>query len=377
VEKILKLEPSDDSLYSMKAELWILTIKDAYSSLNSALDQDISKVSDPAGYKELVLQMFNGAGLQLEIPFVPDYTTPDEINLVGNTAANLYGKVWMADQKTPVRGVFAAQGPWRYYAESDANFALYKMRQDGQERQLVCEDSVTGLNVMGDWIYFCNITDNYAPYKVRTDGTMKTKLAEDSCSYLCAAGDWVYFSTAGNEGAVYKMRLDGSGRELVANGAKDITVQGDWLYLPSRDERSLTRVRLDGSEQQTLIQGQWNLLAYVYNDCLYYLSDNNGMAIMKNSFDGSDPVEVWKCDGKLSFYTLVENRLIVSMRSRESTEILLALDLDSLEQILKLDNVASESICTDGGNNVYFSDAFDQNAWYKINWETGAILKLE
>jgi hypothetical protein len=377
VEKILVLEPADDSMYAMKAELWILTLTEAYRALNNVFAEDLTKVSDPAAYRAQVIRQFNEAGLLLEIPFLPDSTVPEEINTIGNTAANLYGIIWVPSLSRVLYGVFARQGNWLYYAEPGDNYALYKMRLDGQDKQLVCADSACNINVMGDWIYFSNFSDDYAPYKVRTDGSMKMKLADNRTDFLCTAGDWVFFCAADSNGTVYKIRTDGTGRELVADGAKNITIQGDWLYLPSRDELSLTRLRLDGSEQQTLIEGRWNLLASLYDDWLYYLADNQGMAIMKKSLDGGEPVEVWKYDGKVYSFIVSGDRLIVSARSLENTEVLLAFDLITLEQVLRINDVGIESLCIDSDGNIYFNDAFKDRDWYTIDWETGAAVKLE
>lgn len=371
-EKILELDPSDEGMYVTKAELWIAVIKDAHDSLNSLLKQDLGKVTDPTGYRDQVTRMYEAAGLQLSFPFVPDYSSIEEINTVGNTSVNLRGIMWT--DKAALGGLFAPQGKWIYYSNYSNNFALYKMSLDGEQKQPVCADAACNINVVGDWVYFTNLSDDNALYKIRTDGSMKTRLSEDGCESLCVSGDWVYYVSA-NDGIIYRVRTDGSERMQFSKPGQSLFIDAEWLYFTSRDGRDLTRVRLDGSNQERLINGQWNQWTQVYDGWLYYLTDIKGMVIMRTRLDSSERSEVWRYPGKINFFTVAGDRMIVSVRGH--IESVMAFDLTTMKQVLQLDNTSTEAICTAGETHVYFSAALDNNAWYRINWETGAAERVE
>jgi tetratricopeptide (TPR) repeat protein len=211
VDRLLELDPADDAAYAMKTELLILTLKDAYEALNDALAEDVGKVSDPAGYRALVRQLYDEAGLELGVPFAPDSTSGDEINTVGASAGNLSACCFIGqDFSAWQSGVLTWQGEWVYFSEYAENFALYKMRLDGSDRQLVCAAGAASLNVVGDWIYFSNVGDNNKLYKVRTDGSLLTKLADDRCDSLCVLGDRIYYINADDGDTIYQIGTDGS-----------------------------------------------------------------------------------------------------------------------------------------------------------------------
>ncbi len=370
-DKLLELDPSDESAYAAKAELCILTIKNGYDALNSLLAEAVGKVSDPTGYKEQIRQMYDGAGLELVIPFVSDYTSPDEVNTVGTSAGNLSCCVIEPDFSSLQYGVFATQGEWIYFSEHNEAYALYKMRLDSRERQLVCADGAANLNIIGDWIYFSNVGDNNTLYKIRTDGSMKTKLADDRCDSLCVSGDWIFYLNADDGDTVYRIRTDGSEREPFFKQAGTLFIDGDWLYFTAPDEGSVMRIRLDGTDDQLLLEGQWYTLICIHNGWLYYRTDVNGLIIMRMSPDGStEPEEVWRYDAKINFFTFTNDRMIVSVRSLSNVESILVLDLDTMEQLLKID-AATDCICTAGGDDVFFVDASDFS-WYKLMWDSGA-----
>lgn len=374
-EKILELDPANEEVYTLKAQLWILTIQDAYDSLNAMLEQDIGKVSDPASYRESVTQMYEQAQLQLTMPFTSDYVSPDEINTVGNTGGNLNGGWTNDNYSVSWDSVLAAQGDWVYYAEYGENFALYKMRNNGQARQLICTDSVCGLNVIGDWIYYRNISDGDSLYKIRTDGSMKTKLSEDACQKICVSGDWIYYTSANEGYTIYKIRTDGSERTQLNAQANSMFIDGDWLYYSTTDNyMNLNRMSLDGSETQSVLKDQWNINAQICDGWLYYLTDIKGMVLMKARPDGSEQTEIWRFAGKIGYFTIAENKLFVSVRNDESRlETIYAFDLDTMEQVLQLEDKASGAICTDAQGEVILSSSFDNNAWYRINWDGKAI----
>ncbi len=374
-DRLLELDPADDAAYATKTELLILALKDAYDALNGALAEDIGKVSDPAGYRARVRQLYDEAGLELVVPFIPDYTSGDEINSVGATAGNLSACCFIGqDFSTRQSGVLAWQGDWVYFSEYGENFALYKMRLDGSDRQLVCADGAASLNVVGDWIYFSNVGDNNRLYKVRTDGSLLTKLADDRCGSLCVSGDRIYYINADDGDTIYRIGTDGSERAPFFKQASTLFIDGDWLYFSSPDEKNLMRIRLDGTDDQLLLGDVWNVHIRIQDGWLYYMTDSNGLTIMRMPPDASEKAEeVWRYDAKINFFTFAGGRLIVAVRDPSDTETVLVFDPDTMEQLMRVD-IVTDAVGT-AGDNVYFMNAADDMSWHKLNWVTGTAEK--
>ena len=64
----------------------------------------------------------------------------------------------------------------------------------------------------------------------------------------------------------------------------------------------------------------------------------------------------------------MKNRLIVSTRSSEKVESIVAYDLDTMEQVLCLTDASSDALCTDASENLFFPNTSDNSAWYTIDW---------
>jgi len=376
-EKLTGLDPSDDDAYIKKAELRILLLKEGNNSLNGMIEEDLGMVSDQAGYKEQVSELYEEAGLELKIPFVPDYVSEDEINKTGSSCGNLTGTVWKPDFSASWNGVFACQGDWVYYSDYGENFTLYKVRAGGEGKQKLCEDGASNLNVIGDWIYFVNLSDDSAPYKIRTDGSGKQRLAEDGASYLCVYGDMIYYASANEGGTVYRMQTDGSGREPMGFAAVTLFIDDGWLYFSTGDEKTMERVSLDGSGREVLLSGEWHGIFCPYGDWFYYLTlDSKGFAIMKMKPDGSEKSKLWRYGAKVNSFAFSAGRLLVAVRSPEDVSGILAFNLDTMEKILELDNVVTQGIFADGTDNVFFMDASENYALYRIDFERAAAEKL-
>lgn len=374
--KILKLDPSDQGAYNMKAELYILMMKDANDALISMIEQDIGKVSDQAAYKDMILKSYEGAGFHLSFPFIPDYSSKDEINTVGSNAQNLFTGIWKPDVWEFWKGVFATQGDWIYYFNYNDNFSLYKMRLNGDSSQKICDDAVSCINVVGDWIYYSNANEKNALYKIRTDGSERARLSEDNCEYVCVSGDVIYYCNGNENGKLYRMGTDGSGREAFGEDAQYIFIDNGYLYYSSRDERTLSRISLDTRDKKVLINGQWNVRAQIIGSWIYFLTDINGLIIAKMPVDGGALTEVWRYSGKINSFIVAQDHLIVSVRNGEKMESMLAFNLQTMEQVLVLDNTSTEALCIASNGDVVFSDNMDNNAWFRVDWENGIKQKI-
>jgi hypothetical protein len=89
----------------------------------------------------------------------------------------------------------------------------------------------------------------------------------------------------------------------------------------------------------------------------------------------AEPEEVWRYDAKINFFTFAGDRLIVAVRDGSDTESVLVFDPDTMEQLMRVD-IVTDAVCTAGGDSVYFINAKDGMAWYKLDWEPGTAGKV-
>ena len=148
------------------------------------------------------------------------YVSAGVANTVGNTPDN--SVVW---------GLVASQGNWVYFNNSSHDGYLYKMRQDGSQKQLISRDYCLGINVVGEWIYYYkedSYDGNYGLYKIRLDGSQRTKLNSIKYQYFVhVVGDYIYTSNSHGDGYLYRTKTDGTERtairEVPSNSLKKIT----------------------------------------------------------------------------------------------------------------------------------------------------------
>lgn len=364
--KLVGIDPPYAPGYTDAASALLEMSKSNYEEINSLLARGCQNTKNNAGYiAEWVVQ--NEPNLKMALPFIPDYTSSDQINTVGITSGNSSNKmktngVWQG-------GLLTTQGEWVYFSSANENFALYKMRINGENIEKLGEVSGSFLNVVGDWLYFCNQNDNNVLYKMRTDGSEKTKITDDGCEFISVSDGWIYYCNISDEGCLYKIGTDGSKRmKLTDCFVMAPYISGEWVYYYAKQEGGFWRIRTDGSGKQ-LLTGQQVGPYCISSEWIYYLTDKNGMVIEKMRLDGSEQTEVYQCDGKVSAMNMAGNRMIVS------GDRILIINMDTLNAEREIDTW-SEAVCTAGDGWLYYADGNDGNIWYRIIMDNGETEKL-
>lgn len=203
------------------------------------------------------------------------YISAGVANTVGNAPSNscMWGRV-------------ATQGNWVYYTNSVYNYYLYKMRQDGSEKQILVKEPVLGINVVGEWIYYTSIDrQNGGLYKIRLDGTQKTTLASELNYFVHVADGWIYTQDIFGDRKVYRRKTDGTGKTLVCgDSCNNVHIVGDWIYYTTTSNDTAYKIRTDGTEKGKLHSG---FSAY------HLVADNNAVVgvelkeYLKINADGS------------------------------------------------------------------------------------------
>lgn len=172
--------------------------------------------------------------------FASDYRA-GRANTVGNTVSNLlywnnFGYVAMQDQ-------------WLYYSSGTNHIHLMKKPKNGGNSQLLFSgnDMIHNINVVGDWIYYLDGWSGI--YRIRTDGEHRELLSTQGAFALRVIGDTCYFAVEGVSGkgemTLYRMDIATRSAEAFyqAEGINTVSVafteeealycQGGILYIVS------------------------------------------------------------------------------------------------------------------------------------------------
>ena len=188
---------------------------------------------------------------------------------------------------------------WIYF--SDYQLGLCRVQTDGLGYQVLTEEKgITNVFVLNEWIYYYNDEDRTI-FKMKNDGTDKTKIYEyDGNTYINFYSinideDWVYYAESDydNVHAISKVSLqDGDAKELVANLASTMVMDGEWLYY--NNEEVIYRMKVNGKNEQSIVEADATYLA-VADEWVYYF-DYSKMGIYKVKADGTGCQKI--CDGQ-------------------------------------------------------------------------------
>lgn len=174
---------------------------------------------------------------------------------------------------------FVIEDNWIYYINPSDKYALYRVKTDGSNKQLICEDNVSVFDIEDNWIYYCNSSGRAALYRIKPDGSDKQKII-DWLEYdnIDVVDDWIYL------GDLFRVKKDGTDlQQLDYETASGITVDEDWIYYRSYD---MYRIKPDGSQKQKLNDSQTG--AYIIkDDWIYYSNISDGEKFYRMKKDGS------------------------------------------------------------------------------------------
>lgn len=170
-------------------------------------------------------------------------------------------------------GRVCEQDGWVYYFSLEKGDmeqpCLKKMRTDGTEQKTLCSDvSPFYISVYDGWVYYLEVKANEGirSYRVRTDGTEKQRILTERDMVIHVSGGWCYVVDTHNSDDLSRVRLDGTQRQTLHKlTAKPIFYENYLYYIDARD-RCPYQMNLDTSKTIKLsneqmefmqIQGDW------------------------------------------------------------------------------------------------------------------------
>lgn len=164
-------------------------------------------------------------------------------------------------------------GDWIYYTEGSSMFKpLYRMKVDGTSKVLLEKYGVSSLAVSGGKIFYT--IDGRKLFVMDADGSNKKKLVDGSyIAWVDVKERSLFFNL--NE-QLYSMGTDGTSLTKISDhDARNINVQGDWLYYSNYSEYSkkLYRINLVDHTTQKLSDEKTFYLHIISNKIFFYNPD--------------------------------------------------------------------------------------------------------
>ena len=379
--KLTQIDPANADAY--------LTAASALLALNEQNEQEMKRilaeglVNAPDGVKTISNWLTeNGLEGAVELPFQPDYTSPDQINTLGNTAGNITNTIRAAYWRG---GLVATQAGWIYYSRfTDDAASLYKMRVDGSGQMKF--EGIHGycLNIVGDWLYFINPDDGDKPYKMRTDGSKLQKLSDFACSSISVCGDWVYSDGYGENGSYYRFRMDGSEQTQLTDYTITLNYfDGTFGYVvkKSMEDGGLVRVSPDDGAQ-TRVRDAIPFSGYcIASDSIYTRDETDPWVVLQTDLDGGNAKQVFRANDQITTINVYEDKLIVAYGvysdfdgNTVSREIAIV-DLATGE-VIRSWTAHTDPLCV-GEGLLFYTEQDEGMRWHCVNIDTGEEIKME
>ncbi len=257
-------------------------------------------------------------------------------------------------------GLFAE---WRdgvvIFANPNDDFRLYRLNRDGKAKK-ISDDTVYYLNVIGDWIYFSDVQQEGKLFRIRPDGTEKTLVCQDDCWWTNARDGWLYFN--GDSANLHRVSLDGKQyQKLTEEKVTWVNIGEDgWVYvILSRENERICKFKLDGSGKTYLTEEMTRFLVYD-SGWLYYINQSDGNTIYKISTDGSGRTKLTA--GAADFINVRDGWVYYSNIQQGGALYKMKTD-GSQNTRLTSDNAYYINIC---GGYIYYINESDRGYLYRI-----------
>ncbi|MCY9662267.1 DUF5050 domain-containing protein [Paenibacillus chondroitinus] len=202
----------------------------------------------------------------------------DENTAYGNATSN-----------TQQLGLVVEKDGWIYYVSvnEQGKFELGRMRTDGTDYQKLLEKGVCSLNAVDDWLLFKGCVGDRSDhiYKMRYDGTELTEVDKNTVfvRWMYYYNGWIYYVSADKNG-INRMRMDGtSNEEISADFLINVssTIGDDWIYYTDSLNKKLKKMRLDGSDAHTIFEDRIALALVVDQGWVYFSEQPAGGSLIE------------------------------------------------------------------------------------------------
>lgn len=379
IDRMIQIDPANREAYYLGAEIRMLMLQSGFDEMNKMLLKGVENLKDPADYLNWISTLMENSDFTLDIPFLSDFSSPDEINRYGITSGNQtnagkYDKQWRG-------GLVTWQGSVVYISRPDEDYAIYKMNPDGSRLRRVGDACGSSLNVIGDWIYFINTRDEDKIYKMRTDGSMPEKVIDVTCAFLSVSDEYMFYDNGSKDGTLSRTKLGSSEIEMIADDVAMFTcaADGSIYYCPKSNNGGLNRISEKGKDVQRIVNGPVRNYC-VLGEWIYYIYSFNNDGVRRVRVDGTGDELFVGLDSYITSINVSDDTLYICFDKVyeedgfEICDMLVAIDINTHEKKFSF-NIKTEPVCTGPDGWFYFFDYSEGMKWYASD-ESGIVTAI-
>lgn len=231
-------------------------------------------------------------------------------SVLGNTSGNILNG-----------GLYCEDDGKIYFSNENDNGNLYVMNNDCTNFKKINDDMSTHINAAGKYIYYSRrnnerdpatesifVFSNVGIYRLNKSGSAIASLYTEPTGAVFLAGNYIYYQRYSEEEkplglTLFKVKINGRDDTLLSKDPiNPIAIQNNTLYYTGLDrDHNIYRMNLSTGSSSLLYEGN---CAYciVQDDYIYFMDQENNMAITRMDLDGNNPIAL--VEEKTSTYNI-------------------------------------------------------------------------
>ncbi len=283
-------------------------------------------------------------------------------------------------------GYVALQGNWIYYLNTGYDNCLYKMRNDGSEKQLITTDAATQINVVGEWIYYSAYGYNgkgSGVYKIKIDGTNKTQLSSIYVTYMMVVQDKIYYIPHENYN-IGLWSMDNNGEnvtQLVPYKCFGVNIIGDRVYYLQAADPYIHTMLTNGSMHEKSSYDYPNITDMFGEDNFLFISDGTSLKYMSLPHCNTSQLCEWSNDVKRSLFNYHEGKIYyLETAYAENITVkyigIMNTDGTNAERLSEIRITNFNYFINTADGWIYFPNADDNGCLYRVKTDGTGLQKI-
>lgn len=344
----------------------------------------------PTGFPEVHLELLSGrrtdyAGYASDLATVRMATLDPLVLFDGKAAVTspekpAYVPYSVNAGGNPGLGLASRENGYIYYLNASDGNRIYRMKNDGTEKEKITSDKAKFVNVCEGWLYYSASSANLNFYKCRIDGSDRTKVYGTSMQCFNIVGDTIYLTTVTRRQRLSVVGTDGSGYQLLSpEKTMSVFYYKGVVYTSTLHDNKHMYTTVQSVAENGEVQYSYdrlgsatatNLIAAA--DALFFSNYDDNGSLYKVDLNGENPEKL--TEAGVASINVYKDRLYF-VNTTDYSKIY-SCNLDGSE----LDVVSNETYCDDlcvAGDWLFFTTQKANSSTYCYNLITGETSRVD
>ncbi|MCI8327957.1 MAG: DUF5050 domain-containing protein [Lachnospiraceae bacterium] len=187
-------------------------------------------------------------------------------------------------------------GNYLYYLHYDKDTAtsMYRVKIDGSEKEMVEDQPYYTCSTNGSYLYYNGLKNDHHIYSLNTATGNSQTLYDGNCWMPIVDGNVAYYMDVDHNYRLAKVNLNTKETQILTDERIDcFNLYGDYIYYARNEEPALCRMKIDGSEQEELIDGMFTDIN-ITSHFVYFRQLNEPNTFYRTPTSGDAKVTVFR-----------------------------------------------------------------------------------